>query len=357
MLPQTLRIIDANCNRIGEGLRLLEDVARFLLNDASITHQLKTIRHGLVTNLSQFGVPLLSARASETDVGVGTSIDHKQDMTALVMSNSKRVEEALRVVEELAKLPELRAKLYSKDFEQARFSLYSLERQIISKLTRQQMTKQLTGFYVIIDTEVLGMKDEVETARQAIRGGARIIQLRSKQGNKGELLIIAQKLRDLCRESKTPFIINDHLDIALACDADGLHIGEDDLPLSVIRTELQIDKIVGVSAATLAEAQKAEAESADYIAVGSIFRSLTKTSATVVGLERLSQIKQAVSIPVVAIGGINMDNISEVMAAGADSIAVISAVLSKNNVEAATRQMVKEIEKKTKAHKESGRNH
>ena len=121
----------------------------------------------------------------------------------------------------------------------------------------------------------------------------------------------------------------------------------------MVRKELPIDKIVGLSTTTLAQAQKAEAEGADYIAVGSIFPSPTKANATVVGLERLRQIKQTISIPVVAIGGINRENIAEVMAAGADSAAVISAVLNQKNVEAATRQLVKEIEKETKTHKES----
>jgi thiamine-phosphate pyrophosphorylase len=215
---------------------------------------------------------------------------------------------------------------------------------------RQQKLKQLTGLYVIIDTQVLGPRDEVDAAREAIRGGAKVIQLRDKQHAKGELLTIAQKLKDLCYKSNTLFIVNDYLDITVAAEADGLHIGQEDLPLSVVRKELPIDKIVGLSTTTLGQAQKAEAEGADYIAVGSIFSSLTKTSANVVGLKHLNQVRKRVSIPIVAIGGINKDNVGEVMAAGADAAAVISAALTQKDIKSAIRQLVQEIDKKTKSH-------
>ncbi|MFC2050281.1 thiamine phosphate synthase [Chloroflexota bacterium] len=350
---QTLRIIDANCNRIGEGLRFLEDIARFLLNDAVLSQQLKTMRHSLVKSLSRFGTSLLSERNSEADVGARTEISHQQDLLSLVTANAKRVEEALRVIEELSKLPDLSTTLGSKDFEQARFSLYTLEKELLSRLRRQQKIKQLTGLYVIIDSQILGSKSEVDAARKAIRGGAKVIQLRDKQHAKGELLTIAQKLKGLCHKSNVLFIVNDYLDIAIAAEADGIHIGQEDLPVSVVRNELPIDRIIGLSTNTLAQARKAEAEGADYVAVGSIFPSPTKSNATVVGLERLRQARQAISIPVIAIGGISRENIGEVMSSGADSAAVISAVLAQKDMESATRQLVKEIEKKTKSDKES----
>jgi thiamine-phosphate pyrophosphorylase len=353
MPHQTLRIIDANCNRIAEGLRFLEDVARFLLNDFKVTQQLKTMRHNLVKSLSRFGTALLSERDSESDVGAVTETSNQQDLLSLVTANAKRVAEALRVIEELSKLPDLSVTLRSKDFEQARFNLYTLEKELLSRLMRRQKLKQLTGLYVIIDTQILEPKDEIDAARKAIRGGAKAIQLRDKKYAKGELLAIAQKLKDLCYKSNTLFIMNDYLDIAVAAGADGLHIGQKDLPLSVVQKELPIDKIVGLSTTTLEQAQKAEAEGADYIAVGSVFPSPTKTSANVVGLKHLSQVRKKVSIPIVAIGGITKDNIGEVMAAGADSAAVISAALAQKDIESAIRQLVQAIEKKTKSHKES----
>ena len=351
MPRQTLRILDANCNRIGEGLRFLEDVARFLLNDAAISHRLKEMRHNLVKSLSKFGAAMLSERDPEADVGFGNQLNQRQDLPSLVIANAKRAEEALRVVEELAKLPDLNTTLHSKDFEQARFNLYTLEKELLSRLMRRQKRQQLTGLYVIIDTQALGQKDVIDAAGKAISGGAKVIQLRDKQHGRGDLLVMAQQLKDLCYKSSALFIVNDYLDIALASRADGIHIGQDDLPLSVVRKELPIDQIVGISTTTLAEAQKAEAEGADYIAVGSIFFSPTKVNATVVGLEHLCQVRNAVSIPIVAIGGINKENIGEVMATGADSAAVISAVLTQKDIKSATSQLVKEIEKKTKSHK------
>jgi thiamine-phosphate pyrophosphorylase len=353
MPRQTLRIIDANCNRIAEGLRFLEDVARFLLNDVEITRRLKTMRHNVVKSLSKFGIALLSERDSEADVGARAGISHQRDLLSLVTANAKRVEEALRVIEELSKPPDFRATLRSEDFERARFDLYTVEKELSSRLMRQQKLKQLTGLYVIIDTQILSPKGEVDAARKAIRGGAKAIQLRDKKYAKGILLTIAQKLKDLCHRSNILFIVNDYLDIAIAAEADGLHIGQEDLPLSVVRKELPIDKIVGISTTTLSQAQKAEAEGADYIAVGSIFSSSTKTSANVVGLEHLHKVRKKVSIPIVAIGGINKENIREVVAAGAESAAVISAALTQKDIESATRQLVQEIEKKTKSHKES----
>lgn len=355
MPHQTLRIIDANCNRIGEGLRFLEDVARFLVNDVDLTRQLKTIRHKLVKGLGKFSVSLLSERNPKLDVGLSIEPpDQKQDLLSLIMANARRVEEALRVVEELAKSSGLGIELNSKEFAQARFDLYSLERELSSKVLRQQKIARLRGLYVIIDTEKLGQKDEVDATSQAIRGGASVIQLRDKGYDKSKLFTLAQKMKDVCHSSGSLFIVNDHLDIALAVNADGLHIGQEDLPLSVVRGLLPIDKIIGLSTHSLAEAQKAEAEGADYIAFGSIFPSQTKKDAKVVGLEYLRQVRQKISIPIVAIGGIDKENIIEVIAAGADGAAVISAVVTKDNIEVATRQLVNAIEEETKSHKKPG---
>jgi len=154
------------------------------------------------------------------------------------------------------------------------------------------------------------------------------------------LLPIAQKLKALCDKSGILFIINDYLDLVLAIDADGVHIGQRDLPLPIIRGELPIDRIVGCSVTTVSQAIKAQNEGADYIAVGSIFPTPTKKDATVVGVNRLKQIRQVVSSTLVAIGGINEDNIGEVMAAGVDSVAVISAVLSKGDVKGVVQRLV-----------------
>lgn len=344
MPHQTLRIIDANCNRIGEGLRFLEDVARFVLNDQPLTREFKTMRHTLVKQLGQFGSDLLTARDAEADIGVSPQKAVQNDLPALAAANARRVEEALRVVEELAKLPDISPKLDSQDLEKARFKLYTLEKALHSKLLRRQKTARIKGLYVIIDAEILGYKNEIEVASKAIRGGAAVIQLRDKHRNKRGLFTLAREMSALCQDSGVLFIINDHLDIALAIECDGLHIGQEDLPLPIVRKALQIDKIIGVSTRTVEQARAAAAQGADYIAAGSVYPSPSKPEAEVIGLKQLRKIREAVPLPIVAIGGIDRENIGEVMSTGVESAAVISAVITQKNIEEATRLLVKAIE-------------
>jgi len=346
-------MIDANLNRCSEGLRVLEDVARFLLNDVELSQRLKSLRHGLAQETRSLGVGLLSNRDSERDVGhflpsrerrLNTEATSLRSLLDLVTANAKRVEESLRVVEELAKLPELSSKLNSASFEQTRFTLYTLERDLISRISRRDKTERLSGLYVILDRQFLAGRDELDIAVQTIEGGARVIQLRDKQSNKGELLLVAQRLKELCSQAGVLFIINDCLDLAMAVDADGLHIGQEDLPLPIVRRELPIDKIVGCSVTTVVQATKAHNEGADYIAVGSIFPTTTKKKATVVGVDMLKELKQTVSLPLVAIGGINQNNVGKVIAAGADAVAVISAVLGEKDVRGVVQKLVAKMD-------------
>jgi thiamine-phosphate diphosphorylase len=262
------------------------------------------------------------------------------------MANARRVQEALRTLEEIAKIPDPTAKVDSEKFKQARFSLYTIEQDLLSKLMRQDKTKRLVGLYVIIDSQSLQGRSHIELARQVIRGGAKTIQLRDKLRSKKDLLPIAQQQRELCAEHDVLFIVNDHLDIALAADADGLHLGQDDLSISTARKLLPINKILGCSTTTVEQAVLAQSEGADYIAVGSIYPTSSKETAKVVGLERLRQIRQRVTVPLVAIGGINGDNVGKVMTAGADAVAVISAVLQAAIPEEAARQITDRIEHK-----------
>lgn len=338
---QTLRIIDANLNRIGEGLRLLEDLARLMLNDTVLTEQLKAMRHKLVESDWSFQQQLLQSRNSEGDVGIALEVpgeEKERGLPITVVANSRRVQESLRTLEELAKIPGTR--LDSEKFKQARFSLYTIEQKLLSRLLRQDKVKRLPGLYVIIDIQALKGRNPIEAASRAIRGGAKTIQLRDKLGKKKELLPIAQQLKSLCAEHHVIFIVNDYIDLVLATDADGLHLGQNDLPIPVARKLLPIDRILGCSTTSVEQAVTAQSEGADYIAVGSIYPTPSKETAKVIGLERLRQIRQAVSLPLVAIGGITKDNATEVMAAGADSVAVISAILQAEDIEKATREIV-----------------
>jgi len=346
MSRQTLRIIDANLNRVGEGLRFLEDLARLVLNDVALTQQLKTMRHEMIRGDWSFHQQLVNARNSEGDVGISIEVpgeEKQRELPVMVVANARRVQESLRVLEEMAKIPEV--ELDSEKFKQARFALYTTEQVLLSKLVRRDKIKHLTGLYVIIDTQALGKgRSHIDVASQVIRGGAKTVQLRDKLQSKKELLPIAQQLKNLCAEQDVLFIVNDYLDLALATGADGLHLGQSDLPIGVARRLLPIDKILGCSTTTINQALNAESEGADYIAVGSIYPTTSKETVEVVGLDRLRQIRQAVALPLIAIGGINKDNAAEVVAAGADSVAVISAVVQAEDVEAAAREIAEILE-------------
>ena len=341
-----LRIIDANLDRIGEGLRLLEDVARFLLNDSALSQQLKTMRHELLRGDWPFHQRLIQSRNSEGDVGINIEApgeEKQRELPITVMANARRVQESLRVLEELAKVPDTKPELDPEKFKEARFILYSIEQELLSKIQRRDKAKRISGLYVVIDSEVLKGRNPVEAARQAIRGGAKTIQLRDKLTSKKELLTTARQLNELCAEHNVLFIVNDYLDLALAADADGLHLGQDDLPIKVARKLLPIDKILGGSAHTVEEAVAAESDGADYIAVSAIYPTTSKEGEKVVGLDRLREIREAVTCPLVAIGGITLDNAADVITAGADSVAVISAVLETEDMERTTRQIVERL--------------
>lgn len=336
------RILDASFNRLAEGLRVIEEVARFILNDARITEELRRLRHQLREYASKLQVELLASRDAAGDVGAAQELRGRADLASLVTANAKRAQESLRVIEEVCQLPD--APFPPEPFRDARFTLYGVEKELLSHLWRHQRRAGVSGLYVIVDTGFLRGRKEVEVARQALEGGARVIQLRDKSGDKGKLLPVARALQELCRERGALFLVNDHLDLALASGADGLHLGQTDLPVSIARRYLPPDRLIGVSARTREQARKAAAEGADYVAVGSIYPTASKPDAVVRGLEALKEVKAAVSLPVVAIGGINRDNLVPVVQAGADAIAVISAVMAAEDAAQAARELVERME-------------
>jgi len=346
MVEQMRRIIDANLNRASEGLHLLEELARLMLNDAELARQLKTMRHEIVRGGLAFNKALIQSRNSAGDVGVDIEVPGEggKELPIVVVANARRVQEALRILEELAKIPDTTPELETGKFKKTRFDLYSIEQKLLSRLLRRDKVGRLTGFYAILDSQKLGKRSHLEVAEKLIRGGARAIQLRNKLDNKGGMLAIAQKLKDLCSENGVLFIVNDYLDIALAVGADGLHLGQEDLPVAIARRLLPIDMIVGVSVTAVKQAKAAEGGGADYIGVGSMYSTSSKETAVVVGLERLREVRGAVGVPLVAIGGINKDNAGEVAAAGADGVAVISAILGAESIEEASRQLIKAFE-------------
>lgn len=195
------------------------------------------------------------------------------------------------------------------------------------------------SLYLVTDRKPLGKRDLAESIEQAIQGGVTLVQLREKSVSTKEFLRLAEKVKEITSRYHIPLLINDRLDIALAVDADGLHVGQDDLPVVKARELLGPGKIIGVSASTLAEAVLAERQGADYLGVGAIFSTATKSDAPEVSLKQLELIKQAVSIPVVAIGGIGAANLPLVRAAGVDGVSVVSAILGKDDIYTAAREL------------------
>ncbi len=194
------------------------------------------------------------------------------------------------------------------------------------------------SLYAILDPRFLRGRNLTEIACSLVRGGATCLQLRDKEAGSRELLEEAKLLMASLRSLGIPFLVNDRLDIALAVDADGVHLGEEDIPVREARRLLGRDKIVGASAASVETAVQAERDGADYIGFGAVFPTGTKEDAQISGLALLSRVKQAVSIPVVAIGGIKRSNALEVLNAGADGLAVISDLLEAEDVEARARE-------------------
>ena len=204
----------------------------------------------------------------------------------------------------------------------------------------------MIDLYVITDESVAGGLSYAEIALRAIAGGADVIQLRDKACGPRELCRIGRVIREITRKTGTLFIVNDRLDVALSCSADGIHLGQDDMRAGTARQIAPPGLIIGVSVGTLEEAIRAVQEGADYLALSPVFSTTSKNDAGPGrGLEALREIRRNTSIPVIAIGGVNPGNVNDAIAAGADGIAVISAVVGSPDITAAARDLKEMIQK------------
>jgi len=193
---------------------------------------------------------------------------------------------------------------------------------------------------LVADVESAGDRDLIDIIGQAAAGGVTLVQLRAKKLSATAFLKLGLKAASLLRKKKIPLIINDRPDIALACGAAGVHLGQDDLPIAAARRLLGKSRLVGLSVSNLGEARKAEKEGVDYVGLGPVFPTPTKdTPLTPLGLRGLRDICARLSIPVLAIGGITRDNAAEVIQAGADGIAVVSAIMSARNIAKVTHEL------------------
>jgi thiamine-phosphate pyrophosphorylase len=332
-----LRLLDANANRAREALRVLEDYARFVLDDAGLSADLKVIRHELATTLKSLLSDAILYRDTDGDVGTTNKTEaelHRADLAEVVTAGGKRLGEALRAIEEYLKTLN---PIDATRIERLRYQFYDIERRLAQSLYPAKRFADVR-LYVLI-TERLCRHPWLDAARLAIEGGADCLQLREKDLEGAELLNRASKLVALCHQHHRLCIINDRVDIALLSNADGVHLGQDDLPATQARTLLGRQKILGVSTHQLDQAKRALVDGADYIGVGPTFPSTTKPRDFVAGLDYARQAATEVAIPSVAIAGINLANVNEVMKTGVHAIAVTGAVIDTDDPLSAARNL------------------
>lgn len=337
MNPSILRILDANANRAREALRVIEDYARFHLDDQRLSHSLKRLRHDLAAATSAWVDEAILFRDTPGDVGTTNKTPAelaREDLIAVVTAAGKRLGEALRTLEEYSKItaPADAAKL-----ERIRYSFYELEMQIAQTL-RPPALFAAVRLYVLV-TEAICKRPWDQVAQAAIDGGADCLQLREKNLEGGEFLRRARQLVAMCRAARVISIINDRPDIAVLADADGVHVGQTDLPAIEVRKIVGSQKIVGVSTHNLDQARQAVLDGADYIGVGPVFVSPTKTRDFVAGLDYARAAASAVKIPCVGIAGITEQSAGEVMATGAQAIAVTAAIATCDDPRSATQRL------------------
>lgn len=339
-LVSVWRIVDANLNRASEGLRVVEEIARFILDHEQLTARVKQCRHQLagVCRHPAFRYDeLIATREAESDVGgagaYSESEGRRSSYGEIAVANMKRVQEAARALEEFGKLlsPEI-----GFAFKRFRFQTYTLEKELAAALGHMEHPSPNWDLYVITGEALSKGRSAAEVAEQAVAGGAGVIQLREKKHSARELVVMGREIQQITRRAGVLFIVNDRVDVALTLDADGVHVGQDDMQLADVRKLLGPQKIIGVSVHSVAEARLAEQGGADYLGIGPIYYTGTKEDArTPAGTQLIRDIKQAVSLPCVAIGGINHSNAAEVARAGADGAAVISAVVGADDIRAA----------------------
>lgn len=319
------RIIDAAANRTREGLRVIEDFVRFARNDTQLSRLLKERRHEFASIIGQLPAEsLLAARDTLRDVGtaIGTSAEyHRSSSTDVVHAAFKRVQEALRTLEEYSKVIDPRL---ASQFEQLRYQIYTAEKAVLrSESTTHKLRQQRVYLLVTAEHCAVGFETIVKAALDA---GVRMFQLREKRLADRELVERARQLRAWTSAAEALLIINDRPDIAVLSDADGVHVGQDELTVADARSILGPDRYVGVSTHSIEQVRQATLDGADYLGVGPTFPGTTKTFAEFPGLALVSKVAAETRLPWFAIGGINNQNIYDVISAGATRIATSAEI-------------------------------
>jgi thiamine-phosphate pyrophosphorylase len=332
------RIVDAAANRAREALRVIEDYCRFVLDDAFLSGELKNLRHDLAESLASCQ-HLLEARDTQRDVGVNITALGEQDRRSLqdvVQANCKRLQEALRTLEEFGKIqsPDLGAIM-----ERFRYRSYTLEKALILCAHSRQRLAEVR-LCLLADGDSCRASLE-RTIKEAAAGGARMIQLREKNLSDREFLERARQVRRWTREVGVLFVVNDRPDVARLADADGVHLGQDDLPVKEARRIVGPDLLIGVSTHNLDQVRQAILDGANYVGVGPTFPSDTKEFAEFPGLEFVNQAMQETSLPAFVIGGVSKENIEKIIAAGGQRVAVGQAICQSSDPRRAVEDLLR----------------
>lgn len=328
------RILDANLDRAREGLRIIEEWCRLGINHKDLSEECKQIRQELA---GWHSWELRQARDTPGDVG--TDLSHPQEevresIEQLLQANLCRSQEALRVLEEYGKLydPNMAAAC-----KQLRYRVYTIESSLFSNHRLQQLYN--APLYLVTSPE----PEILKIVEAALKGGLNLVQYRDKNADDRDRLEMADKLCQLCHRYNALFIVNDRADIALAVDADGVHLGQNDAPVAFARELLGSQKIVGRSTTNKQELNKAIAEKVDYVGVGPFYETPTKPGKAALTQEYVDYVKAKCPVPWFAIGGINLENINAILTTGAQRVSVVRAIMQAEQPTQVTRQFLSQL--------------
>ncbi len=334
--------MDAAGNRAAEGLRVVEDYTRFVLDDRHLTRLCKELRHDVAVTLSSLPPEdLHSCREACSDVGttITTSTEStRTDLTAVVAASFKRTEQALRSLEEYGKL--LATPLGTR-FERLRFRAYTLERAV--SLTRASIDALGPAQLQVLIPGGISLEAFTRLAESLVNSEADILQLRDKQLSDPQLLERARRLQAISRGTRTRVVVNDRADICSLAGTAGVHVGQSDLSPKDTRSIVGPEVLIGVSTHSIEQARTAVLAGANYLGVGPVFRSKTKHFDETVGTELLRTVAAEVRLPAFAIGGITLENLGDVLAAGFTRVAVGSAVVDSGDPERAAREFLSRL--------------
>lgn len=336
---EAARVLDAGFNRAREAIRVIEDFCRFVRDDRFLTEQAKEMRHALAVAAAKLP-PRLLAAARETLTDVGTSLSapgeyERRTPHDVAIVNGKRLQETLRSLEEFGKLfaPDL-----GRDLESLRYRAYTLEKALTGGARNAERLAEARLYLLLTGAQCTASLDW--TIDRAAAGGVDVVQLREKELPDRELLARARDVRRWTCQAGVLFVMNDRPDIARLAEADGVHLGQDDLSIKDARRIVGPDALIGRSTHNIEQVRQAILEGADYLGIGPVFPSRTKEFSEFPGLAFVAQATAETSLPTFALGGVSPANVAGVVQAGARRVAVGAAIATADDPEQASRLLL-----------------